>query len=225
MSNVLSLNDNSLKELQPLTELMHFFSVDMYLNGANGINRAEPNLCQIRAMNDYEAIQSWLKEYQHKITTYRTYQKEAERLLLWCIYQQKKPLSSLDKEDLAAYFNFLNDPRPAEFWCAAPGGRGKKRGDKDWRPFAGPLNPRTKTTAIAVIGSLFDYLARACYLAFNPLTIMRKQTISSRMDIEQKFRVQARILELDEWHAMLDTLEVLPVPVQSRAIHSKIAIN
>ena len=209
MNSFLLPIDNK-KELLPLAELISLISKNVQLDGSHGVNRAELHLCQIRAGNDYEAIQCWLKEYQHKSTTHRTYQKEADRLLLWCIYQQKKPLSGLDKDDLTAYFHFLSDPQPAEFWCAPSGGRGKKRGNGNWRPFAGPLNPRTKGTAIAVIGSLFDYLARACYIKFNPLTIMRKQTLSSKMDIEQKFRVQSRILEIDEWYAILDTLDALP---------------
>ena len=63
------------------------------LNGAEGTNREIMHPCQIRATHDLEAIHCWLQEYRHKETTLRSYQKEAERLLLWCIYQRKMPLS------------------------------------------------------------------------------------------------------------------------------------
>ena len=55
--------------------------IDQALSGEQGDNREHVSKCQLQARNDYEAIQCWLREYQHKETTYRTYQKEAERFL------------------------------------------------------------------------------------------------------------------------------------------------
>src|SRR3990170_7079644 len=48
-------------------------------------NRETKHSCQIRAKNDIEAVQCWLDEYKDRPATYRTYQKEAERFVLWCI--------------------------------------------------------------------------------------------------------------------------------------------
>src|SRR3989338_9164851 len=88
----------------------------LQLDGAAGKNREPQERCQIHAKHDYDAIQCWLNEYRHKETTFRTYQKEAERLLLWSVYQCQKPLSSLDRDDFEKYLSFLDDPQPREIW-------------------------------------------------------------------------------------------------------------
>lgn len=186
------------------------FSRNEKLSGQIGSNRAQKKQLQIRANNDYEAIYCWLREYQAKATTFRTYQKEAERFLLWCLYQQKKPLSSINREDMDAYILFLNNPIPEEIWCAQAGGRGKKRGSPDWRPFVGPLQQRAQMTALSALDSLFNYLVSARYLEFNPMALIRKRLAKSHQFAHQALQVQQRILQLDEWHALLDTLASFP---------------
>lgn len=179
------------------------------LSGEEGTNREHRHRCQIHAKNDYEAIQCWLNEYRHKQTTFRTYQKEAERFLLWSIFQRRKAFSSLERDDLEAFFDFLDDPQPKEKWCTKKTGRGVKRGDPAWRPFTGPLSEAAKTTAISSIDSLFNYLVAARYLSFNSLSLMRKRkrTIAIK---EAQFTLEERMLTLDEWHTMLDTLDQFP---------------
>ncbi len=193
----------SLSQLPALTN-------SLGLNGANGTNRETQRRCQINASNDYEAIQCWLNEYRAKDSTFRTYQKEAERFLLWSIYQQQKPLSSLERDDLDAYMAFLSDPQPRETWCAKSNGRNGKRGHPNWRPFIGPLSQSAKMTAISVLDSLFSYLVEACYLTFNPLALMRRRTSRTHQLHQHALQLEERILTLDEWHTMLDVLERLP---------------
>lgn len=173
-------------------------------------NVEERHQCKIRANNDYEAIQCWLNEYKHKETTFRTYQKESERFLLWSIYQKQKNLSLLDRDDIESYLTFLDDPQPRDLWCAKLGGRGCKRGDPNWRPFVGPLSHGAKMTAISSIDSLLNYLVDARYLTFNPMSLIRKKRFKVKSVIASEFALHARILTLDEWHAMLDTLEHYP---------------
>lgn len=195
-----------LPQLSNLTEWM----VSTNLDGTLGTNREKIHQSQINAKNDYEAIKCWLTEYQHKATTLRTYQKEAERFLLWCIIQKQKPLSSIDRDDIESYANFLDDPQPRELWCGKKGGRKQKRGNPDWRPFSGSLIAATKMTTLSVIDSLFGYLTDARYLAFNPFSLIRKRKFIRDGNQENVFKVQERILEIDEWHALLNTLENLP---------------
>src|SRR5579872_944000 len=164
MNNALIVSLPSLEQLPIILDKIS-------LNGSQGSNREINKNCQIHAKNDYEAVQCWLNEYRNKATTYRVYQKEAERLLLWAIYQCKKPLSSLDRDDLETYIHFLDDPQPKNVWCANDQGRGRKRGTPNWRPFVGPLSLSAKQTAISSIDSLFNYLLEACYLSFNPLSL------------------------------------------------------
>lgn len=179
-------------------------------SGETGINRERDRRCLIRASNDYEAIQCWLAEYRHTPTTYRGYQREAERLLLWCIYQQRKAFSSLDREDFECYIQFLSNPQPTSIWCGRQGGVGKNKGSEHWRPFVGPLSDASKTTAITIIHSLISYLVDANYLAYDPLKLIRKKIKATHAFHHRQLTVQERILAPDEWHAILDALENMP---------------
>jgi site-specific recombinase XerD len=205
----ITMHDKSLKILPQLNQLYNLMSISN-LDGSSGSNRYTEKKPQIRAQNDYEAIQCWLNEYKHKETTFRTYQKEVERFLLWCIYQEKTALSSMDRDNLEDYINFLNNPSPKEVWCSAKGGRGHKRGSLNWRPFTGPLSTSAKMTALSVIDSLFSYLVDARYLSFNPLSLIKKRKLLNARVQDNTFKIQERILEIDEWHALLDTLDNLP---------------
>lgn len=202
MNEINSVNFPSLKLLPEV--------LNSYLSGEQGQNREEQHHCQIRAKNDYEALQCWLNEYRHKAATFRTYQKEGERFLLWAIYQKQKPLSGLDRDDMEAYLTFLDDPQPREIWCAKLGGRGCKRGDPNWRPFTGGLSHAAKMTAISAIDSLLNYLVDARYLTFNPLSLMRKKRTNIKDTQPKELVLQERILTIDEWHAMLDTMDNYP---------------
>ena len=180
------------------------------LNGEEGGNRETKHTCQIRAKNDFEAVQCWLDEYKDRPSTYRTYQKEVERLLLWCVYQYKKPLSGLDRADFESYFDFLSNPQPTKFWCAPSGGRGNKRGTKNWKPFVGPLSRSTKATAISIIYTLITYLVDAHYLAYHPLRLAKNLKKQNNYSEEQKIKVQERILEPSELYAIMNAAYNLP---------------
>lgn len=188
---------------------------NLILSGEQGTNRESLATCQIQARNDYEALQSWLREYQHKYTTYRTYQKEAERFLLWSISERSKPLSSLHRDDVEAYLHFLDDPQPRDKWCGSKTGRGCRRGDPNWRPFTGPLSYSAKMTAISAIDSLLNYLVDARYLTFNPMGLIRKKRFAVKNKIANELALHERILTLEEWHAMLDTLDDYPETTRS----------
>lgn len=202
------MNNTIVSALPSLEQLPHLLS--KRLSGGQGANRETERRCQIHAKNDYEALYCWLNEYRLKTTTFRTYQKEAERFLLWAIVQRQKALSSLDRDDLEAYLHFLDDPQPAALWCFKKIGRGCKRGDHNWRPFAGPLSANAKATAISSIDSLLNYLVTARYLAFNPLNLIRKRHSRVNPIQNSELTLHERMLTMDEWDALLDTLEQLP---------------
>jgi hypothetical protein len=54
----------------------------------------------IDAKNDAEAISTFLNEYKESEETLRSYAKEVERLLLWCIHVAKINISSLRRNHL-----------------------------------------------------------------------------------------------------------------------------
>lgn len=135
------------------------------VDGSNGTFRAPPGTCTLDALNDYEAVQAWLSLHESGATL-RAYRKEAERLILWAILERGRALSSLTVEDAVAYRAFLRRPTPIRRWI----GRTRPRTATDWKPFAGPLSPRSVSYSLSVLGSLFRWLMEQGYLLANPFS-------------------------------------------------------
>jgi len=175
-----------------------------HLNGKFGTNRAPEFITQqISATNDLQAIQSWLAEFAKSPQTLRSYRKEAERLLLWALIEKQKPFSSLTRDDLRYYQQFLADPQPKARWCGAR----KPRHDLNWRPFfLEQLSDRSITQAITIINALFSYLVEAGYLSGNPLGLMRRKA-TYKLD---HTKITERFLEQPLWQAVVDYIEALP---------------
>lgn len=197
---------NCLPRLDALPELL----ARADLTGVTGTNRCPDQRPRIPAQNDYDAIHAWLAEYAHKKTTYQSYRKEAERLLLWCVLQAKKPLSSLNREDFEAYKAFLEDPQPQRMWCKKKGGYGIKRGEAGWKPFEGPLGASATRTALSILTSLMSYLCEARYLASNPWVLMRRHGPRRAPVDEQKLCLHERRLDAAQWEVLIQTLEEWP---------------
>lgn len=193
------------KVLKPLRE----FVLQDNLDGSKGLNRSTLTPL-IKANTDLEAMECWLAEYANKsTTTYRNYQKDAERILLWAVVERHKPLSSLDAEDLLAFGAFLDNPQPCERWCSGKKQR-EKRWSSDWRPFVGPLSATAKTKTLANIRSLFNYLVEMNYLARNPFKAVERQITRNNWEQKIRWQVGERILGLEEWYAIQEVLETLP---------------
>lgn len=171
------------------------------LDGRDGANRAQGRM-QIAAANDLDAIRAWLARVADSKATFETYRKEGERLLLWSIVQQAKPLSSLTHEDLIAYQHFLADPQPAARWVAG-GGRKHARDDPRWRPFYGPLSAASQRQAMVILNALFSWLVSAGYLAGNPLSLSRQRSRRAPPRI-------TRYLERELWDDVKAYVEGLP---------------
>jgi integrase len=167
---------------------------------------ARNSQCKIRAVNDIEAIERWLSEYFEKATTYRSYKKEAERFLTWCVLVQNTSLTTLSREDVDAYINFMQNPVPREKWCGPKGGR-KKNSDTRWYPFTGPLGTSAIKTSLAILNSLMNYLVQARYADFNPFVLMRRKTRFQDKFSSPSLTIAERILTPREWEAVIQALD------------------
>ena len=171
------------------------------IDGSSGINRAKGNRPQIAANNDLDAIKVWLARYSDTKTTFDSYRKEAERLLLWSVAELGKPLSSLTHEDFLVYQRFLGNPQPADRWIMTK--RKVARIDPTWRPFAGALSPTSQRQAIVILNSMFSWLVNAGYLAGNPLSLSRNRQRKAKPRI-------TRFLDEDLWSEVKLTIESMP---------------
>ena len=168
----------------------------------------------IDADNDAQAISSFLREYQHSPNTLRSYAKEIERLLLWCIHIAKVNISSLRRDHLLDYQLFLKNPMPKKAWCGPNVGRQNKEGavNKHWRPFVKGLSHSSINTAIKIIDSFLNYLVQSHYLMGNPLAIDRRR----KKQGASKPRIVDRYLELNEIHAVLNALSQHPTHTEKQ---------
>lgn len=153
------------------------------LSGEHGINR-NANYPLISARHDLDALKSYLYKFRGNDKTFRAYQKELERFLLWCIRERKKALSSVMAEDCEAYKDFL-DALP-EHWT----GPRKPRTSPEWHPFIGVLSAESQRYSIIVIRTFFAWLMNVRYLSGNPWAAVSDpvaETSSIPIRIEKAF--------------------------------------
>jgi len=103
--------------------------------------------------NDLQFVHKWLATRTASANTWKSYRREAERLLLWAAANGKVP-SGMTGEDLADYRAFLSSPEPSSFWCGPAGPRDKAH----WRPFEGPLRTSSCEAAMRVVSALLRSL-------------------------------------------------------------------
>ncbi len=161
--------------------------------------------CKIRATTDIEALERWLDEYFDKATTFRTYKKEGERFLVWCVHVRKVTLSDLLRDDVEAYVSFLRNPEPRDVWCGARRQRSAD-GKRLWHPFAGPLSDKAIKMAITILSSFLSFLVDANYVTHNPFALIRRKSRFTISSEEQALQVHERILTTEEWQAFLLTV-------------------
>lgn len=159
------------------------------LSGTHGRYRnPDRQLAMIDANDDQQAIESWLDVAgARSVQTARVYRKEAERFLAWAWVERGKALTSLTVDDVRAYESFLSNPvsihqgiewyDPAAY-NAETGrvvrGRKAARGTPGWRPFDGPLSPRSIDLTIQALKSMYTYWQDVGYCVANPARVLRR---------------------------------------------------
>ena len=118
--------DNGIKKMSDLIPIpaispLELDSLPDHLDGRAGSNRSTQGHAQIAAQTDIDALKAWLARFLDTRTTFDSYRKESERLLLWATIELDKPLSSLTHEDLLVYQRLLSDPQPAVRWVMKSG--------------------------------------------------------------------------------------------------------
>ncbi len=163
------------------------------LDGGSGLNRAPPSVPrQIRADSDVAAIGLWLAEFATSPHTFRSYRKEAERLLRWSIGDRGKAISSLMREDVLAYEQFL----------ATPAADGRM------------LSAASQRQALGIISGLFSYLVNGGYLAANPWTLRRRNGRRRQRTVE-------RFLDHAAWEDVLAAIDAWPVEQARERQHAE----
>jgi len=158
---------------QPWVPLERVSHIAHSLSGVDGVNRNHA-FCLVSARNDLEAIQAYLYKYRDKPPTHRSYRKELERFLLWCVCVRRIALSSVMVEECEAYKDFLSNIPPE--WVAPRAPRTSSR----WRPYASQLTRDSQQYAIQVIRGCFEWLVRVRYLGGNPWIAVADPPVEKR---------------------------------------------
>ncbi len=188
-------------------------------SGKLGINRAPLDGCSLSADDDLEAIRIWLNARAGNPNTYANYRKEAERFLLWCLFERRTALSSVRAGDAAQYLRWLEDlgrledgafaqkwRQPQSKWI---GPKNTPRTDAGWRPFNGPLSASSRRNAVVVVRQLFNFLKKTGYLIFNPFDqVSPKVPLLKGEGAPQAFA--DRSLTSEQWQEIVDRLALLP---------------
>lgn len=152
------LSEKSFPVTYESSEIAHQLNI---VTAEPGVNR-NGGTCLIDAITDLDATKEYLARFRNKTKTYRSYEKEISRFLIWCTCCRKVPLSSVLKNDCEAYKDFLASIPPS--WIGHP----VKRGSPKWRPFAGQLSPDSQKYAVQTLRHFFQWLVDARYLHGNP---------------------------------------------------------
>lgn len=171
-----------------------------HLDGSSGLNRRK-GFNQLKAKNDADAIKEWLALKGSSPHTARAYFREANRLLVWSINIQQKPISSLLASDLKAFeAEFLANP-PAEY-------REPEKPDRHLQP--GPflfkhkkLSASSIQHSMTVIGNLFSFLCQSGYLKTNPTKLTAKSPRRAKTRT-------TRYLNHEQYQFLLDYIENEP---------------
>jgi len=185
------------------------------LDGSHGTNRAPAASAGVQACDDREAIEAWLVAKAGEpgkegfvASTAKSYRIEAERLLLWCIAERHKPLSSMTAEDCAAYKAFL--AQIPEAWISR---RRAVRYGPGWTPFAGQLTVTSQQHALTIVASLFRWLVSAHYLHADPWALVKTRL----GDDPRHSLLDSRAFTPAAWGAIVAYVEAQPVsPAQAR---------
>jgi site-specific recombinase XerD len=158
-------------------------AVPPHLCGAGGVFRAtSPNT--LGATTDFQAIDAWLQRYRERPATLRSYRKEAERFLLWCLHVQNKPVSSVTSPDCQAYREFLSEV-PAAWVNVVPVSRKASM----WRPFRGQPSVASQKQALVIVQAMFEGLVASGYLTANPMhSVMKTFNLPpGRVQVQRSF--------------------------------------
>lgn len=179
-----------------------FSLLEEVLADSPGYNQSN-NANMLIASNDAQAVKTFLLDYREAKLTYRSYLKEIERLILWCIHVPRISLSDLKREHLIDYRKFILDPQPKHQWCGTRQAKLLKNGDfnPEWRPFVAGLSPPTARKTMSILDSFFNYLVQNNYFAGNPLAVDKRRK-------GQKSNSTERWLEKDEINTTLEALNL-----------------
>lgn len=167
------------------------------------------------ALTDYQFASEFLYSYRGSPDTFSTYRRELEHFLQWCWLVARKPVASIQREDIEAYVEFARNPPPA--WIGAKNVarflnmEGERRANPDWRPYVCASSPYTCSQSalqslFSVTSSYFSFLVQENHISANPVAQIRQK---SKFIRKHQSSSQVRRLSPLQWSFVIETAEEL----------------
>lgn len=219
---------------QPLFETYdNFIEQDFSMYGsplacvASFLNECEAALEPDRG---YAAVRAFLRAFSDNAQTFNSYRSHTERLLLWALLVQGKPLNHLKRQDAQDYLDFCRNP-PAD-WVgpvtrsrflnnpSAVDAREAWMPNPKWHPFnmksskamaAESLGTQhyqaangTLNQVYTVCSRFYEFLIEDGFTQANPFRLLKKGNRFSTQELEV---ASSRALTPLQWDFVLDTVE------------------
>lgn len=179
-------------------------------------------------LSDYQRTCHFLHAYRGSAETFKSYRREAERLLQWCWFRRLKSLKELCRSDLEAFLEFCQSPPKS--WIGVKHvprfmeKNGLRMANPNWRPFIASISkkayrdgnvPDVKSYSLsqhalqaifAILSSFFNYLEQEEYTFGNPIAQIRQKSKFLRK--HQSKKTIRRLSEL-QWAYIIETAELL----------------
>jgi site-specific recombinase XerD len=189
-----------------------------------GASNQPREAAHIRADNDREAVEEWLRSGSGSPATLRSYKKEAERLVLWAMIERGRTLAQMEPDDCASYRDWLCALGrlsadgwpfriPQDQWMSP---RHTKRHSPAWRPFEGALSAKSVLYALTVIKTMFRWLVDVRYLDFNPWRVISKPRPLPGDAPDTEF---VRALGKDQWDLLVACAAEMDDPAAGARAH------
>ncbi len=186
----------------------------------------------INAHKDYQHVRSFLKSYNGRETTFRSYRTQVERLLLWSWIKCGKSVTSLKRTDAEAFMQFCCQP-DADWIGDAVRQRfllaeGVYSPNPQWRPFGSLSKKATRKVAaenmveldtpqyaisagstrqvFAICSSFYKFLIEEEVPTGNPFKAIKQK---SKWVSKESRKVTPKVLSRLQWDYVIETAELM----------------
>ena len=137
------------------------------------------------ALQDFRLASEFLYSYRGSPDTFSTYRREIEHFLQWCWLIARKPVASVQREDIESYVEFAK--QPPKTWIGEKNvsrfvnRNGQRETNSEWRPYVCSggsyvCSQSAIQSLFSVLSSYFNFLIQEGHVAANPVSQIRQKS-------------------------------------------------